>query len=123
MAARERKKGFFFGNAVRQIGLEQFLNRLRRVLRLEVAVDLLPDIGIGPESSAGEQVIALDRVIALADGHFGGDQADVAVVVGGEGVMAAGSLIFQWRVDRAAPVAPVADRSRVTLGVGGGELA
>src|SRR3974377_2501958 len=110
MAAREGKKGFFFGNTVRQISLEQFLNRLRRVLRLEVAVDLPPDIGIGPESSAGEQVIALDRVIALADGHFGGDQADVADVVLGAGVMTARHVNVQWRVDLDAPVDTVADR-------------
>src|SRR6516225_1877391 len=115
MAAREGKKGFFFGNSVRQIGLEQFLNRLRRVLRLEVAVDLLSDIGIGPESAAGEQVIALDRVIALADWYFGRDQADVADVVLGAGVMAAGEVNVQRCVDLDAPIAPVADRRCMTL--------
>jgi len=32
-----------------EIGLQKLLDRLRRVLSLEVAIDLLPDIGVGPE--------------------------------------------------------------------------
>ena len=46
---------------MREIGLQQSLDRLRRVFRLEVVIDLLPDIGIRTKAAAGEQMIALDR--------------------------------------------------------------
>ena len=51
------------GGAVGEIGLQQSLHGLRRVLGLDVAIDLLPDIGIRTEAAAGEQMIALDRVV------------------------------------------------------------
>ena len=33
---------------MREIGFEQFLDRLRRVFGLEVVLDLLANVGIGP---------------------------------------------------------------------------
>ena len=52
---------------MREIGLEEPLDRPRRIFGLEVVIDLLPDIGIGTEAAAGEEMIALDRVDILAD--------------------------------------------------------
>ena len=52
---------------MREIGLQQPLDGLRRILRLEVVIDLLPDIGIRTKAAAGEQMIALDRIVILAD--------------------------------------------------------
>ena len=108
---------------MREIGLEQFLNRPGRVLRPEVAVDLLPEIGIETETSAGEKVIAFDAVVGIANGNLGGDQAYVADVVLGTGMVAASQVDIQWRIDFNARIAPVADRRSVTLGVGSRELA
>jgi hypothetical protein len=48
---------------MREIGLQKLLDRLRRVLGLEVVIDLLPDIGVRPEAAAREQMIALDGVV------------------------------------------------------------
>ena len=62
---------------MREIGLEQFLNRPWRILRLEVAVDLLPELGIETETSTGEQVIAFGGFVGITDGNLGGDQAYV----------------------------------------------
>ena len=103
---------------MREICFQQLLDRLRRVLRLEVVVDLLPDIGIGAEPSAGEQVVAFDGVVILADGHFGADQADIADVVLRAGMMAAGEMDVQRGVDRHPRLAPVADRGGMALGIG-----
>src|SRR5437660_5361534 len=94
---------------MREIYFQQFLNRLRRVLRLEVVVDLLPDIGIGTEPSAGEQVIAFDGVVILADGHFGAYQADIADVVLRAGMMATGEMDIQRGIDGHPRLAPVGD--------------
>ena len=55
---------------MREIGLQQPLDRLRRVLRLEVVIDLLPDIGVRTKAAAGEQMIALDGIDVLADIHL-----------------------------------------------------
>ena len=106
-----------------EIGFQQLLDRLRRVLGLEVVIDLLPDIGMRTEAAAGEQMIALDGVVLLADRHLGGDQADIADVVLRAGMVAAGEMDVERRVDVDPRLAPVADLGGVALGVGGGELA
>ena len=70
MAARKGQEGFIGRSAMREIGLQQPLDSLRRILGLEVVVDLLPDIGIRTEAAAREQMIALDGVVVLADRDF-----------------------------------------------------
>ena len=67
MAARKCQEGFFGRGAMREIGLQQALDGLRRVLGLDVVIDLLPDIGVRTEAAAGEEVIALDGIAVLAD--------------------------------------------------------
>src|SRR5579883_3654406 len=108
-----------------EIGLQQPLDGLWRLACLEVVIDLLPDLGLRAEAAAGEQMIALDHIIALAltRRYLGRDQADVADVVLGAGMVAAGEMDVEWRIDIDTALAPVADRGRVTLGVGGRELA
>src|SRR5258705_8215200 len=99
---------------MREICFQQLLDRLRRLLRLEVVVDLLPDIGIGAEPSAGEQVIAFDGVVLLADGHFGADQAYIADVMLRAGMMAAREMNIERGVDGNPRLAPVTDRGGMT---------
>src|SRR5689334_7399664 len=106
-----------------EIGLEQLLDRFRRILRLDVAIDLLADIGVRAEAAAGVEMIALHRLLIACARHLGGKQADVADVMLRAGMVAAGEMDVERRVDLDARLAPVADRSRMTLGVGGRELA
>src|ERR1700737_4764565 len=96
---------------MRKIRLQQFLDRLRRILGCEVVIDLLPDIGVRTEPAAGKQVIALDRVVALADRYLGADQADIADVVLRAGMMATGQMDVERGVDRHPRLAPGADRA------------
>src|SRR6266545_3993145 len=117
MAARECQKGFFGRNAMREIGLQQSLDRLWRVFRLEVVIDLLPDIGIRSKAAAGEQMIALDGIDILADIHFRSDQPDIADVMLRAGMMATGDVYVERRVDVDARLAPVADLGGMKLGV------
>ena len=117
MAARKRQEGFFGRNAMREIGLQQSFDRLRRVFRLEVVIDLLPDIGIRSKAAAGEQMIALDGIDILADIHLRRDQPDIADVVLRAGMMAAGDVDIERRVDIDARLAPVADLGGMALGV------
>ena len=119
MAACEGEEGFVRRSAVREIRLQQLLHRLRRVLGLEVVIDLLPDIGIRTEPAAGEQVITLDGVVLLADRNLGADQPDIADVVLRAGMVAAGEMDVERRVDLDARFAPVADRGGMALGIGG----
>ena len=86
-------------------------------------VDLLPDIGIRTEPSAGEQVIAFDGVVILADGHFGAYQADIADVVLRAGMMATGEMDIQRGIDGHPRLAPVGDGGGMAFGIGGRELA
>src|ERR1700704_2894304 len=85
-----------------EISLQQLLDRSRRVLGLEIMKDLLPDIGLRTETAAGEQMIALDRIvgiITLAGRHFGRDQADIADVVLRAGMVAAGQMDVERLID------------------------
>ena len=52
---------------LRDIGLQQPLDRTRRILRLDVVKHLLPDIGVRTKAAAGEEMKALDGVVAVAD--------------------------------------------------------
>ena len=86
-------------------------------------IDFLADVGVGAKTSAGEQMITLDRVVALADRHFCGDQADIADVMLRAGMVAPGEMDVEGRLDLDPALAPVADLGGMTLGVRGGEFA
>ena len=123
MAARKGKESLVRRRAALEIGLQQFLDGLGRVLGSEVVIDLLADVGLRTETAAGKEVIALDRVIVLADGYLCCDQADIADVVLRAGVMAAGEMDVERRVEVDARLAPVADLGGMALGVGRRKLA
>ena len=89
---------------MREIGLQQSLDRLRRIVRLEVVINLLPDIGIRTKAAAGEQVITFDRVDILADIHLRRDQPDIADVMLRAGMMAAGDVDVERRIDADAQI-------------------
>src|SRR3954468_9561287 len=108
---------------MREIGLEQLLNGFRRIFGLEVAINFLTQLGVRPKAAAGKQMIYLDAVAALPGGHLRRDQADVADKMLRAGVMAAGEMDVERRIDLDARLAPFADRGGVALGVGSGELA
>ena len=91
--------------------------------RLDVAIELAAERGVRPEAAADQDVIALDRVAVLGDLHLAGEQADLADIVLRAGVMAAGEMDVDRRVERDARLAPARDLLGVALGVGGGELA
>ena len=121
--AREGDEAFLARGAVREIGLEDALDRLRRVLRLDVAIKLAPERGIGPEAAADQHVIALDRVGLLVLLHLAGEQADLGDEMLRAGMMAAGQMDVDRRVERDARFAPARDLLGMALGVGGGEFA
>src|SRR5207237_8133814 len=100
---------------MREIGFQQSLDRLRRVFRLEVVIDLLPHIGIRTKAAAGKQMIALDRINILADINLRRDQPDIADVMLRAGMMAAGDVDVERRVDVDARLAPVADLGGMAL--------
>src|SRR6266849_789121 len=92
-----------------EIGFQQLLNGLRRVLRPKVMKNLLPEIGVGTKTAAGEQMISLDGVVPLAHRHLGGDQADVTDVVLRAGMVAAGEMDVEGGVELDPRLDPVAD--------------
>src|SRR6267378_3989510 len=103
---------------MREICFQQFFDGLWRVLSPEVVINLLPYIGIRTEPASCEQMIALDGILFLADRHLRADQADIADVMLRAGMVAAGEMDVERRVDRHPRLAPVADRSRMALGIG-----
>ena len=63
---------------------------------------LAADPGVLGEPAADDDVVALDRVAVLADRDLGADQADVADVVLGAGMVAAGQVDVDRHVERRA---------------------
>ena len=68
-------------------------------------------------------MIALDRIGILADLDLAGEQADLADEMLRAGMMAAGEMDIDRRVERNARLAPAAISSACRFGVGGREFA
>ena len=109
--------------AMREIAFQHALDRARRVLGLHVLVELARERRVRAEAAADQDVIAVDRVAVLVDRDARRDQADVADVVLRAGMMAAGEMDVDRRVERDARLAPRGDLLGVLLGVGGREAA
>src|ERR1051326_6426360 len=99
MTARKCEECFVRSPTMCKIGLQQSLDRPGRVPGFKIAKNLLPQIGLRRKTAPGEQVIAFDGVVALADRDFCGDQADVADEMLRAGMVAAGEMDVERRVD------------------------
>src|SRR5215469_9656496 len=121
--AGESEEAFLRRDAVREISLEHALDGLRRILGFDIAVDFRRDRRVRAETATDVNVVALDRVAVFGDLHLAGEQADVADVMLGAGVVASGEMDVDRIVERDAAFAPARDLLGVPLGVGGGELA
>src|ERR1039458_10026457 len=77
MAARKGDEGLLARFTVRQIGLEDALDRLRRIVRLDVAIELAAERSIRAEAAADQQVIALDRIAVLGLLYLASEQPDL----------------------------------------------
>src|SRR3954471_2836132 len=109
--------------AVRQIGPQQRLDAGGTILRSNALPQLAADPGVLGEPAADDDVVALDRVAAVADRDLGADQADVADVVLGAGMMAAGQVDVDRHVEIEPRLDVRGDHQRMTLGVARSELA
>ena len=96
---------------------------LRHLFRDDIAIELAPERGVGPEAAADRDVIALDRVGVLVGLHLAGEKADLRDEMLRAGVMTAGQMDVDRRVERDARFAPARDFLGMALGVGGGEFA
>ena len=74
MPASKRDETFVARRAVRQIGLQDALHGLRRILRLDVAIDFLTERGLRAETAADIDVIALDLRAVFGVLHLGREQ-------------------------------------------------
>ena len=81
MAARESQERFIARRTVREIALQHALDGARGVRRLDVAIEIAGDAGLGAEAATDEDVKALDRIGLLTDIDLAGDQADIADVM------------------------------------------
>src|SRR5579863_1167683 len=123
VAANEGEESLLAGSAMPEIGLQDPLDGARRVLRGDVAIELASERGIRPEAAADQDVIALDRIRILVRLDLAGEEPDLGNEMLRAGVMAAGQMDVDRRIERHARLAPAGDVFGVTLGVGGGELA
>src|SRR6516165_11157695 len=118
MAARERKESLVGRRAVGEIGLEHALDRARRIVGLQIAIDLAAALGVRPEAAADVDVIALDLIAVLRHKDLSADEADVADVVLRARIRAAGEMNVERAVELHALLAPARDVLGIALGVG-----
>src|SRR5262249_13791184 len=90
---------------------------------LDVAMDLAREAGVDAATAADQYGVTLDGVALVRARHLAGDETDVADIVLGAGVVAAGEVDVDRPVERNARLAPRRDLLGVPLGVGGRELA
>ena len=122
MAFRECLEGFVLRRALREVGAQQPLERLRQFGGGNVAQDLASQLAPFAEAAADEDVVPLDFRIP-AGCHLRAEQADIADVMLRAGMRAAGQVNVQRRVQGKARVEIVRDRQRMALGVACGKFA
>src|SRR5512135_1601676 len=106
---RKGEKSLLARRAMRQIGLQDALDGARRLLRDDVAIEFAPKRGVGPKAAADRDVITLDRVGVLIGLHFAGKEADFRDEMLRAGVMTAGQVDVDRRVERDARFTPARD--------------
>src|SRR6516165_4589237 len=123
MPAAELEKGFFRRSACSHVRPEHTLDYFRRILGLDVAIDLAAQRGFGTEPAAEINVIALDGVAFFRGLDLAGEKADFADVMLGARIMTAGEMDVDRAVKLHAALAPARDLLGMALGVGGGKFA
>ena len=95
---------------------------MRQLVGRDVAGDLAPERRFAAAAAADHQVIALDLLVA-AGIDLGREQADIADVMLGAGIRAAGQMNVDRLVEGDAFIQMIADGQRVALRVGEREFA
>lgn len=116
-----RRRGRIHCLALGEIRLQHALELLRQIGHAHVAPQLAAERALVAGAAADHHAIALDHVVALRD--LDAEQADIADIVLGAGMRAAGEVDVDRLVERDAFVEMLGQRHRVALGVGGGEFA
>src|SRR4029450_497422 len=104
-----------------EITFEHPLDGARRVLRLDVAIDLTAERRVGPEAATHIHVIAFERLLALLP--LAGKKADIANVVLRARMMTPGEMNIDRAIHMNAAFAPLRDFFGVPLGIGCRETA
>src|SRR5690606_15854195 len=99
MATGEIEEGFGGRTAVGQIGPEQAFHGIWAIVPRNITEQFATDAGIAAGTAADKQVEAFDRVSVVAPVDLAGDEPDVADIVLGAGVVAAGQVNVDRRVD------------------------
>src|SRR5262252_8854716 len=100
-----------------EITFEHALDGLRHVLRLHVAIDLAAERRVGTKTTTDIDVIALDAVF-FGNRNLAGEQADIADVMLGAGMMATGEMDIDRAVENDARLAALRNLLGMSLGVG-----
>src|SRR5262249_36082951 len=100
-----------------QIGLQDPLDCSRRVFRLHAQKKPAAERAIGPKTTADQDVIALDWISVIVLLNLAGQQADLRDEMLCTGMMTAGQVDVDRRIERNARFAPAGDLLGVPLGV------
>src|SRR6516225_9143789 len=90
MPARESSEAFLRASAMNEIGFEHPLDRRRRVIGFDVAVDFAAALRVRAEAAADVDVIGLGRILIFGALGFGAKKPDIADVMLRAGIRAAG---------------------------------
>src|ERR1700730_10111098 len=117
MSAREGEEGFRRRGAVRKIGFENAGDRARRLGGDDVAIKLAAERRVRAETAADKDVITLEWIVVFVDLDLAGEQPDLGHEMLRAGMMTAGQMNIDRRVERNASLAPARDLLGVAFGI------
>src|SRR3984957_20529839 len=123
MAAREGEERFLRRGAVREIGFENARDGARRLVGDDVAIKLAAERRVRAEAAADKDVITLERIVVFVDLDLAGEQPDLGHEMLRAGMMTAGQMNIDRRVEWNARFAPARNLFGMAFGVGGGKFA
>ncbi len=121
VTAREGDECFVLRCAMREIGAQHPRNHARRIFSPHVLIKFASDRAVFSITAARKDVIALDSVAIVVDRDARAKKANVADVMLRAGMMTAGEMDIDRRVERRRSFAICGDLVRMTLGVRSGE--
>ena len=89
-------------SAMRQIGFQNVFDDARCVFGDNVAIEFAAERGVRTEAAADQNVIALDRIVVFVRLDLAGEQTDLRDKMLGAGMMAAGQMNIDRRIDEDA---------------------
>ena len=123
MARGESLEAFVAVDAMGHPCPQQPLDRLWRIAGAHIRLQQATNGALCAKAAAHMQMIAFDLIAFVVNRHLGADKADVADIMLGAGMVAAGKVDVDWQVNAHPRIHMISNAQGIALGVGGRKFA